>query len=602
MRHVTLALEDQAVSLHYPESLHDEISILLPNCRRRKRRGRRNIAVRQDGRRGAYSLHSDGAARAHGLAKSDCLYLLLGEIVHELITDLGTGVALHAGAVSLNDSAVLIPGTSGSGKSCLTAWLAGNGFSYLTDELTVLSPDVPNITAFARPLIIKEGAGISASRLEELTGAGSVIDGINLMHMPENSAKGDVVRQCRLILLPSFREGSDLSIEPLTAAQAGLELMACNVNARNLANHGFDIVTGIACEVPAVRLRYGDFSQLDGTLDTLLKIAVDDVCGAHEFRRLFSAFATPVMVATESENAFPPRPAKLSTVPEATPRGRPRKLTIGMCTYDDYDGVYFTLQSLRMYHSDVVDDAELLVVDNNPAGPCAEALKALEYSIPNYRYVPFQEWTGTTVKEVVFREAAGEYVMCMDCHVFVVPGALRKLVDYFDENPDTSDLLQGPLIYDDLTTFATHFEPRWREGMYGTWEEDERGKESDSAPFEIPMQGMGLSACRKAAWPGFNPEFRGFGAEEFYIHEKIRQAGGRALCLPFLRWMHRFNRPMGVPYQNSWNDRIRNYLIGFSELGLDIEPVEDHFMEFLGPAVASPIIEAIKRELAAEHV
>jgi hypothetical protein len=25
-------------------------------------------------------------------------------------------------------------------------------------------------------------------------------------------------------------------------------------------------------------------------------------------------------------------------------------LTIGMATYDDYDGVYFTLQSLRMYH------------------------------------------------------------------------------------------------------------------------------------------------------------------------------------------------------------------------------------------------------------
>ncbi len=25
-------------------------------------------------------------------------------------------------------------------------------------------------------------------------------------------------------------------------------------------------------------------------------------------------------------------------------------LTIGMSTYDDFDGVYFTLQSLRMYH------------------------------------------------------------------------------------------------------------------------------------------------------------------------------------------------------------------------------------------------------------
>ena len=85
------------------------------------------------------------------------------------------------------------------------------------------------------------------------------------------------------------------------------------------------------------------------------------------------------------------------------------------------------------------------------------------------------------------------------------------------------------------------------------------------------MQGMGLFACRKDAWPGFNPLFRGFGAEEGYIHEKVRQGGGRTLCLPFLRWMHRFNRPLGAPYPNIWEDRIRNYYIGWRELGLPTE-------------------------------
>jgi hypothetical protein len=37
-------------------------------------------------------------------------------------------------------------------------------------------------------------------------------------------------------------------------------------------------------------------------------------------------------------------------------------LTIGMATYDDFDGVYFTVQALRLYHD--LRDTELVVVDN----------------------------------------------------------------------------------------------------------------------------------------------------------------------------------------------------------------------------------------------
>jgi hypothetical protein len=107
---------------------------------------------------------------------------------------------------------------------------------------------------------------------------------------------------------------------------------------------------------------------------------------------------------------------------------------------------------------------------------------------------------------------------------------------------------------------------------------------------------MGLFACRRSAWPAFNARFRGFGGEEGYIHEKFRQNGGRTLCLPFLRWMHRFRRPMGVPYTNRWEDRVRNYLIGFRELGLPTAELESHYHELLGET-AGPMLQQIKQEL-----
>ncbi|MCI5221349.1 MAG: hypothetical protein D3924_01360 [Candidatus Electrothrix sp. AR4] len=135
--------------------------------------------------------------------------------------------------------------------------------------------------------------------------------------------------------------------------------------------------------------------------------------------------------------------------------------------------------------------------------------------------------------------------------------------------------------------------------MYGVWGHDLRGDDPAGEPFDIPMQGVGLFACRRTAWPGFNPRFYGFGADEGYIHEKFRQAGGRTLCLPFLRWLHRFNRPMGVPYPVRWKDRIHNYLLGFDELGLDTAPVREHFTELLGREKAEVIFNEVEKETAA---
>jgi hypothetical protein len=140
-------------------------------------------------------------------------------------------------------------------------------------------------------------------------------------------------------------------------------------------------------------------------------------------------------------------------------------LTIGMATYDDYDGVYFTGQSIRLYHPEVTAETEILVVDNHPEGPCAEELRSLQNWIGGYRYFPWNRTSGTSIRDLVFREAKGDYVLCTDSHVLFTPGSLRKLIDYFNAHPETLDLLQGSLLYDDLRTISSHMEPRWSTGM-----------------------------------------------------------------------------------------------------------------------------------------
>lgn len=267
-------------------------------------------------------------------------------------------------------------------------------------------------------------------------------------------------------------------------------------------------------------------------------------------------------------------------------------LTIGMPVHSDFDGTFFSVQALRLFHREALGRVQILVVDGNPQSPHGLATaRFCANAGPSVKYLPAPEANGTAqTKELVFTHAQTEFVMCMDCHVLLEPGAVSQLISFLET--DEGNLLQGPMVYDDLKTISTHMDQVWRGGMLGIWGTDERGRNPESPPFEIKAQGMGVFACRKDAWPSFHPLFKGFGGEECYIHEKFRQKGKKTLCLPFLRWSHRFGRPDGIPYPNILEDRIFNYVVGHLELGLEIQPIYDHFKDQLDPQDLTRTMEA----------
>lgn len=313
------------------------------------------------------------------------------------------------------------------------------------------------------------------------------------------------------------------------------------------------------------------------------------------------------------------------------------RLTVGMAHYDDYDGAYFTIQSLRAHNP--CDGLEIVVVDNHPRSAHGQHLKNLVDGIGG-RYVPAPEAVGTSVpRDLVFRHATAPAVLCLDCHVLlpsVERSSLERLAEYWEANLDSRDMVTGPLLNDALGLYATHFNDQWRAEMWGTWGTawgctcgwtfspldlpgdglayvDLVGQQRVTACpwcdrhlpaigwagherllaesgfrclaadpfatfFEIPGMGLGLFSMRRDAWVGFHPEARGFGGEELYVHAKVRAAGGRVLCLPWLRWIHRFGRPGGVRYPISRMTKVRNYVLEFQELGWDLEPIHEHFV------------------------
>lgn len=257
------------------------------------------------------------------------------------------------------------------------------------------------------------------------------------------------------------------------------------------------------------------------------------------------------------------------------------KLTIGMCTHDDFDGVWFTIQSIRMYHPEVLDRIRFVVVDSNSDKPHGLACERLISKLTNKHgqhalYVKNVTWKSTASRNYVFEFSKTPYVMCVDSHVMIAPGAIDRLIKYFDKNPTSKDILHGPLIGDNQELFATQMDPEWEYNMYGKWVRD-MSKENLKEPYEVDMMGLGLFACVKDNWLGFNKDFTGFGGEEGYIHKKYRKNGGKALILPWLKWLHRFERPDGIPYNPEYIDRVKNYLYGWAELGETPEEIINYF-------------------------
>lgn len=279
------------------------------------------------------------------------------------------------------------------------------------------------------------------------------------------------------------------------------------------------------------------------------------------------------------------------------------RLTIGMAHHTDFDGVYFTVTHILQTVSRI-DSVELLVVDSSSGNNnrLSEAhLNDLRNFLSNCsrafgggaKLVELRqdEVFGTTQpRQAIFDFASGDYVLVLDCHVLVIPKAIDYLIEHADDVGD--NLISGPILDDAGRIMATHFDDVWRDEMWGIWAVDDRLKLRCNnfpvaglfdclvglAAFEIPAMGLGLFVAKRSSWLGFNRSFRGFGGEEFYIHEKYRKNGRKCICFPWLCWSHRFGRPAGISYPITKELKVRNYILGHKELGIPIDRLYKHFV------------------------
>lgn len=184
---------------------------------------------------------------------------------------------IHAAAIERDGCAAILPGPPGAGKSTLTAFLTGNGWRLLSDELALLSLDDGRVTALARPIGLKNHSIDLIGRLLpdaqiSLPCADTTKGTVALLRAPSDSvSRSNETARPAWIIFPRFMPGEEGRLKPRSKANTLIDI---GQNAFNYSIHGtrgFDLLSHLVDNCHCYDFRYSSVDQARRTFDTLVQ-------------------------------------------------------------------------------------------------------------------------------------------------------------------------------------------------------------------------------------------------------------------------------------------------------------------------------------------
>ena len=223
---------------------------------------------------GAMALYRDDTLIYEGGSKAKLAELLMGDACYHLADRSRGGLLFHAAGLAWQGKGIILPGKIGAGKTTLAAWLAAKGMDYLTDELVFVPHGADTMQTFTRPLNVKKGSrtALQAVLPFDLTAhAAHILTTARADMVPPTLLKPVKLSQppLGLMIFPRYQPDVEFALRPISKAQAGLALMECLINARNLPGHGLSEIARLAQVAPAYKLSYANFDQIGERIEAL---------------------------------------------------------------------------------------------------------------------------------------------------------------------------------------------------------------------------------------------------------------------------------------------------------------------------------------------
>ncbi len=200
-----------------------------------------------------YSLLYNGLERIARSFKEEEIYTTFETNLRLTIAEAARRrVFVHAGVVGWKGQAILIPGSSYSGKTTLVAELVRAGATYYSDEYAVLD-EKGRVHPFLKPLSIRENGGYEQTEY------------------PVEALGGEAGKKplpVGLVLISKYRQGAHWRPQKLTAGQGALEMLAHTVSARRKPEVALSTLHQVASRASVLKSRRGEARHV---VDSILK-------------------------------------------------------------------------------------------------------------------------------------------------------------------------------------------------------------------------------------------------------------------------------------------------------------------------------------------
>jgi hypothetical protein len=220
-----------------------------------------------------FVVYRDGSCVQRAFSLITVADFVLSEVIIEAIERTEDFLVLHAAAASWADYGIVFPAPPDHGKSTLVAGLTRAGFSYLTDEASLIDPATGKLHPFPRALWFEPPTLEMFPEVRERLPAECRIDGrLHYQVRPEDIRPGSIGRPCRIryVVAPEYRRGSTTTLEPMTRAAAVRMLAENSFNFGSFGDRGLRVLRDVIADAKCYRLYMGDLNSAVSLVEELV--------------------------------------------------------------------------------------------------------------------------------------------------------------------------------------------------------------------------------------------------------------------------------------------------------------------------------------------